>query len=179
MSHAQEAANTALSRVKEHFNNKFNRDPAGMPRSWTNPKTNIPAIAADARQAAGQLLSHLAVARISRGGVGGRGGRADIVEVAVMQQLVEGKSVAPGGAWSSGAFDLLSAREWPASVAPADVLMSPAAVCSTWCRFLSDSMLTVQQAMETQKTPTQESSSCSCICFIILLIVLFMWMFEW
>lgn len=140
LAHAREAANTALSRVKDRFSAEFNRGEGGMPRSWT-PAVDIPAAAAAARRAAGLLLAQLCAARVDDGGRG-----PDFIETAVAQQLVEEKGPAVTG------FDLQSAQEWPAAaVEPADVLLTPQQARSVWRQFISDSQMTVAQAVATQE----------------------------
>lgn len=60
--HVREAANTALSRLRDRFNERFARDERGVPRAW-GPRVNIPQLAAAARAASGRLLAQLAVVR--------------------------------------------------------------------------------------------------------------------
>lgn len=61
-SHSREAANTALSRLRDRFNERFSRDERGVPRAW-GPRVNIPQLATAARAASGRLLGQLAVVR--------------------------------------------------------------------------------------------------------------------
>lgn len=62
--HVREAANTALSRLRDRFNERFSRDERGVPRAW-GPRVNIPQLASAARAASGRLLAQLAVVRVS------------------------------------------------------------------------------------------------------------------
>lgn len=61
--HVREAANTALSRLRDRFNERFSRDEKGVPRAW-GPRVNIPQLASAARAASGRLLAQLAVFRV-------------------------------------------------------------------------------------------------------------------
>ncbi|KAL4858391.1 Protein ROOT HAIR DEFECTIVE 3 [Chlorella vulgaris] len=163
--HAHEAANTALSRLKDRFNQVFQRDEHGMPRTW-QPSVDITAVTAAGRRAAAQLLSQLCFVR----GDGEAPASAAVAAAeAAVQQLAEDGGGASGGTSGSTAagaaaggggrrggeaeassFDLLSAAEWP-GVGDEDVLLTPAQARSTWRQFMSDSTFSVQQALATQQ----------------------------
>lgn len=140
MSHAHEAANTALSRVKDRFNETFQRDESGMPRSWT-PSVDVGAVAATARKAGASLLSNLCFARLD----GKRTAQPSegMVESALL-------AVAGGESSTQVSLDLLTVAEWP-RVEKEDVLLTPAQARSIWRQFVSDSALSVQQALATQE----------------------------
>eukprot|EP00887_Chlorella_sp_A99_P002604 scaffold6.g2604.t1 len=168
VSHAREAANTALSRVKDRFNEVFQRDEAGLPRTW-QPGVDVPAVTAAARRAAAQLLAQLVVVRLGGEGGGGAaagrdgGGSAPppspknlaAIDAAVLA-LAE-PAAAPGGEGGArarapppGGFDLQAAAEWP-GVGEGDALLSPGAARAVWRSFASDSTYAVQQALATQE----------------------------
>ena len=156
--HAREAANTALSRVKDRFNEVFQRDEKGMPRTW-QPSVDIPAVTIAARKGAAQLLAQLSFIRL-----GGTPTPEAAAVDAALERLAEeptpsssGASAAGGGAGRSRRgdtalpdFDLLAAAEWP-GVVEGDVLLTPQQVRSAWRHFMSDSSFAVQQAMATQE----------------------------
>ncbi|EFN50506.1 hypothetical protein CHLNCDRAFT_55812, partial [Chlorella variabilis] len=155
--HAHEAANTALSRVKDRFNEVFQRDEHGMPRTW-QPSVDVTAVTAAGRRAAAHLLAQLCFVRDGRGGGGGAGPAA--AEAAVLRLADDaaggggaaggGLAGRRGGAAEASTFDLLSAAEWP-GVGEEDVLLSPAQARATWRSFMSDSTFSVQQALATQE----------------------------
>lgn len=149
LSHAREAANTALSRIKDRFNEVFQRDDAGMPRNWP-PSADVPAVTAAARAAAARLLAQLAVVRMA-GGVPGAATAATAVEVAVLRMAAarEGAAAAAAAA-AGGELDVLSAVEWP-GVERELVLLSPPQCRTIWRQFVSDSNFAVQQALATQQ----------------------------
>ncbi|GAB4820674.1 hypothetical protein N2152v2_007720 [Parachlorella kessleri] len=158
VSHAREAANTALSRIKDRFNEVFQRDEQGMPRTWA-PSVDIPAVALEARRAAALLLSQLAAARL-----GDQHKGRDPIEASI---LALARPVSAGGAsdksgsapsaaaaaGNGGEFDVLSASEWPEGAAGGrgEVLLAPPQCRTVWRQFSSESTLAVQQAMATQE----------------------------
>ena len=147
--HAREAANTALSRVKDRFAEVFQRDDKGMPRTW-QPGVDIPAATAAARRAAAALLAQLAVVRLQPA-EGPDAREAAAAEAAVLRLAEETTSGGGGGGGSGPAFDLLAAAEWPGlPEGSAEVLLTPAQVRSVWRQFTSDSTFAVQQALATQ-----------------------------
>jgi hypothetical protein len=150
--HAREAANTALSRVKDRFNEIFQRDEQGMPRTW-QPSVDVTAVTATGRKAAAQLLAQLSFVRSASSSGGGGTGASSAgaaAEAAVVRLAEEAAGPGPGSkrSGSSGAdastFDLLSAVEWP-GVAEEDVLLAPGQCRSIWRQFMSDSTFSVQQ----------------------------------
>ena len=170
MSHAKESANTALSRVKERFNQAFQRDESGLPQSWT-PGTDIPGVATAARRRAAVLLAQLCFARLHCEGGDkkiktkgdGDSNKATMLSDAQIQDALcklsdstssttaaETTTTAATAVVKGGGFDLLSAAEWP-GVDDMDVLLSPNQARSTWRNFVSDSALSVQQALATQE----------------------------
>lgn len=170
MSHAKESANTALSRVKERFNQAFQRDESGLPQSWT-PGTDVPGVATAARRQAAVLLAQLCFARLHCEGddammmMKAKGDGDDdskikskiLTDVQIQDALCKlSDSTSSTGTETSaaaikgGGFDLLSAAEWP-GVDDTDVLLSPNQARSTWRNFVSDSALSVQQALATQE----------------------------
>ncbi|KAL6774184.1 hypothetical protein ACKKBG_A24075 [Auxenochlorella protothecoides x Auxenochlorella symbiontica] len=156
---AREAANTALSRLRERFHDRFSRDEAGLPRAWT-AKSDVAGAAAAGRAAAAALLALLAVARLPRAGAlspraAAQAEAAEAVTRAVEALAVEGQRTAPGSsATAPGAppseLDALTAAEWP-GVDPEDVLLDPPAVRAIWRQFSSDSAIAVQQAAATRE----------------------------
>lgn len=62
----KEAANTALSRLRDRFTDRFARDEHGVPRSW-GPRVAIPQLASASRATCGRLLAQLAVVRVPGG----------------------------------------------------------------------------------------------------------------
>jgi protein SEY1 len=171
MTHAKESANTALSRVKERFNQAFQRDENGLPQSWT-PETDIPGAATAARRRAAVLLAQLCFARLHCEGDDkkmktkgdGDSNKATMLNIAQIQDALcklsdstssttAAKTTTTAAATAvvkGGDFDLLSAAEWP-GVDDTDVLLSPNQARSTWRNFVSDSALSVQQALATQE----------------------------
>lgn len=157
--HAREAANTALSRVKDRFNEVFQRDEHGMPRTW-QPSVDVTAVTASGRRAAAQLLSQLCFVRSP--GTGANTSAATAAAEAAVLRLADDSAAGPGpgsnaaaaarrgGGSGAAAFDLLSAAEWP-GVGEDDVLLPPAQCRSIWRQFMSDSTFSVQQALATQE----------------------------
>ena len=67
-SHVGEAANTALSRMKDRFSEAFTRDEKGLPRRWS-PSENIGDLTQAARAQAAMLLAQLAILQLGQPGV--------------------------------------------------------------------------------------------------------------
>lgn len=134
------------------FNEVFQRDEHGMPRTW-QPSVDIAAVTASGRRAAALLLSQLCFVR-----TGPTSPETAAAEAAVLRLADDaaagpgpGSSGAGGGSLRSrgaaaevSAFDLLSAAEWP-GVAEGDVLLAPGQARSIWRQFMSDSTFSVQQ----------------------------------
>ncbi|KAK9824432.1 hypothetical protein WJX72_010204 [[Myrmecia] bisecta] len=145
--HVQEAAHTALSRMKDKFTEVFSRDEKGMPRAW-GPRANIPAVTQRARLASAKVLAQLAILRI--------GAPQELGEAVDRAVLGLAADKGPEEASSSAAeigdaaeFDIMSASEWPQAPA-ASVLLTPSQCRTLWRQFASDANYTVQQAMATQ-----------------------------
>lgn len=147
-SHAREAANTALPRIKDRFSESFHKDDQDMPRTWT-ASVDIPAVASDARGAAAALLAQLCVTRLgSSGDEGGQPSEA-VIDRALSKMAADQDHTKDGNGIDED-FDLLSAAAWP-GIPPEDVLLTPAQVRTIWRQFTSDSALSVQQAVATQQ----------------------------
>ena len=163
--HAKEAANTALPRIKDRFNDAFNRDDAGMPQ-----------LVAYSRRGGGgrrstPLRGHLARPALCGApwcAANGKEGGPDAVEAAI-GQLMDASSGSAGGAGkaksmkptatSAPGFDILSATHWP-GVAAGDVLLPPGAARTIWRQFWSDSALAVQQALATRGPTAPPRTGC-------------------
>ncbi|DBA68461.1 hypothetical protein WJX79_008695 [Trebouxia sp. C0005] len=144
----QQAADTALSRMKDRFNDVFARDEQHMPRNWS-PSANIPAIAQQARQSAARLLALLAVIRLHA-----VKGAEDKVERALLSLAADRRPVQGSGeddrASHSAEWDTLAAPQWP-GVPEKAMLLSPSRSRALWRQFTSDTNFMVQQAVNTQE----------------------------
>eukprot|EP00878_Enallax_costatus_P007274 GHUV01007620.1.p1 GENE.GHUV01007620.1~~GHUV01007620.1.p1 ORF type:complete len:669 (+),score=286.68 GHUV01007620.1:963-2969(+) len=150
----QEAALTRVAKMRDVFNNRFQLDEHGTPRTW-RPKDNIPQLARQARREAARVLALLAVKR-SADYAGG-----DAVETAIMNMVkkdiddaVPGSSnsstAADCGSSSRDSFELATATHWP-DVKQERVLIAPHEARLAWREFMSASALSVQQAQMTQQ----------------------------
>lgn len=180
--HAREAANTALSRIKDRFSEVFQRDEQGMPRTW-QPSVDIATVTAAARRAAAQLLAQLCFVHSS--GCGAAAAAAAAAGEAAVLQLAEDVGGAGGAAaggsgrlarsssgGDAGSFDLQSAAQWPAGISEEDVLLSPAQVRSIWRQFMSDSTFAVQQALATQEANRAAQNRLPPLWAIVAMVVL-------
>lgn len=144
----QQAADTALSRMKDRFNDVFTRDEQGLPRNWS-PSANIPTIAQQARQSAARLLALLAVIRLHT-----VKGPEDKIERALLSLAADRRAVQGGGedqkASQSTEWDILAADDWPGITAKA-MLLTPSRCRALWRQFTSDTNFVVQQAVNTQE----------------------------
>ena len=105
MANAKEAANTALPRLKDRFQDVFQKDEQGMPRTWS-PAVDIPGVAAEAKRAAAMLLSQLCIVRItasasttttaSATAASVKSGGRDVVECAILQLAEPGSKSSTG-----------------------------------------------------------------------------------
>ncbi|KAL3156977.1 hypothetical protein ABBQ38_001233 [Trebouxia sp. C0009 RCD-2024] len=143
----QQAADTALSRMKDRFNEVFARNEQGLPRNWS-PSANIPLVAQQARQSAARLLAMLAVIRLHATKTS-----EDRVERALLSLAADRRatqSVDDDQASQSAEWDTLAAPEWP-GVPPKAMLLSPSRCRALWKQFASDTNFIVQQAVNTQE----------------------------
>ncbi|KAL4442065.1 hypothetical protein ABPG77_011326 [Micractinium sp. CCAP 211/92] len=179
LAHAREAANTALSRVKDRFNEVFQRDEHGMPRTW-QPSVDIAAVTASGRRAAALLLSQLCFVRSGPTSPETAAAEASVLRLAddVAAGPGPGSSAGGGGllrsrgaASEASTFDLLSATEWP-GVAEADVLLAPGQARSIWRQFMSDSTFSVQQALATQEANRAAQNRLPPLWAIVAMVVL-------
>lgn len=144
--HVREAANTALSRLRDRFNDAFSRDEHGLVRSW-GPRVNIQQLAASARSATAQVLAQLAVVRHE----GQDYSKVDSVIMAMADTAsTDASSSSAVGGSDDGDLDILSLSEWQ-GVPEADVLLQPPQCRTLWRQLMSDSNLVVQQAHSTQE----------------------------
>ncbi|KAK9867191.1 hypothetical protein WJX84_006772 [Apatococcus fuscideae] len=166
-SHLQEAAHTLLGRMKDRFTQHFSRDEHNLPRVW-GTRTKIPVITSKSRLAAAELLALLAVDRIHAPkdavvgveravvGLAATSGQLRTVSSDLGQAPASSSSSSVGG-HPQDALDMLTASEWP-GISPAHVLQTPSQCRTLWRHFVSDSELSVQQAMATQQATRAASN---------------------
>lgn len=144
-----------LPPAARRFNEVFQRDEHGMPRTW-QPSVDIAAVTGSGRRAAALLLSQLCFVRSGPTSPETAAAEASVLRLADDAAAGPGPGSRAGGggmlrsrsaASEASTFDLLSATEWP-GVAEADVLLAPGQARSIWRQFMSDSTFSVQQVRQ-------------------------------
>ncbi|KAK9839889.1 hypothetical protein WJX74_009244 [Apatococcus lobatus] len=167
----QEVTHTLHGRMKDRFAQHFSRDEHNLPRVW-GTRTRIPLITSQARLAAAQMLALLAVDRLRAP----KGAVAQVEKAVLALAASAGQqraassdlgSLASSTSTSSNnsssvepqpdSLDMLTASEWP-GISPEHVLQSPSQCRTLWRHFVSDSELSVQQALATQQAQRAASN---------------------
>lgn len=169
--HANEAAHTLLSRMKDKFSNSFSLDENRMPRTWT-AKDDLSKISKTARFAAAEVLAQLAVSQSQK-----ESPEALKIEHAILQMIRKDLDLPKESSGDSqedpkGAeIDVTVVVEWT-GVDAQDVLIEPSEVRSIWKQFMSDTKMQITQASMTQMANKLASNRAPPIWAIVAMLVL-------
>lgn len=169
--HANEAAHTVLSRMKDKFSNSFSLDENRMPRTWT-AKDDLSKISRTARFAAAEVLAQLAVSQSEK-----ESSEALKIEHAILQMVRKDLDLPKESSGDSkedpkGAeIDVMVVVEWT-GVDSKEVLIDPPEVRSIWKQFMSDTKMQITQASMTQMANKLASNRAPPIWAIVAMLIL-------
>ncbi|GAX72911.1 hypothetical protein CEUSTIGMA_g366.t1 [Chlamydomonas eustigma] len=181
--HVREAALTRMSRMKDKFTEMFTLDANKTPHMWT-PRQDIPKLAREARLAAAHVIAQLAILRIVDPGMGAASQKQlskayESVEDSILHlakadlhQKQQQEISHSSDAESEPTFvDIMSAAAWP-GVEDDRVLLQPHDVRTSWREFLSNSNVSVQQALSAQQANKLASNRAPPLWAIVAILLL-------
>ncbi|XP_011040350.1 PREDICTED: protein ROOT HAIR DEFECTIVE 3 homolog 2-like [Populus euphratica] len=135
------AAERVLTRMKERFQQVFNRDEISNSRFWTREK-NIDEIERNALSASLKILSAMAAVRLDK--------LTDQIEHLLFSSLMDESGDIPSSQRTGAAPDPLASNTWE-EVSPNDTLLTPVECKSLWMEFKEDMMYKTNQARSDQE----------------------------